>query len=227
MLPRIDDFFKDFDYGVHAWELIAEIFRNTDTLVTYNLIPLLKRALRNIAGLELETHKKTILLSFVNYFMFINGEPVHANQCNICQEVTSREGLNHLFTGSKIEKLEEYMGEMLISYADFMSDTRFLQEIPIPPELCYTIEYLKLLANTGAGHNSTTEAIASEQFPLEDGIQNLQIADFCYPYKTSVLYFIDSIYLDIEKETSDENVVRIKNVIDIVREDLEKYIQVQ
>jgi hypothetical protein len=118
------------------------------------------------------------------------------------------------------------MGEMLISYTDFMSDTRFLQEIPIPPELCYSIEYLKLLANCGQGKNSTTEAIASEQFPLEEGIKNLEIADFCYPYKTSLLYFIDSIYLDIEKETSDENVVRIKSVIDIVRLDLEAFISV-
>lgn len=227
MLPKIDDFFKDFDYGVHAWELIAEIFRNTDQLVTYNLVPLLKRALRNIAALELETHKKTIQLSFVNYFIFNKGEALPENQCLICAEVTQRDGLNHLFTGAKIEKLNEYMGEMLISYSDFMSDPRFLQEIPIPPELCYTIEYLKLLANCGVGYNSTTEAIASEQFPLEDGIENLKIADFCYPYKTSLLIFIDSIYLDIEKETSDENVIRIKTVIEIIRQDLEAYIGVQ
>ena len=88
MLPKIDDFFKDFDYGVHAWELIAEIFRNTDQLVTYNLVPLLKRALRNISALELETHKKTIQLSFVNYFIFNKGEALPENQCLICAEVT-------------------------------------------------------------------------------------------------------------------------------------------
>jgi hypothetical protein len=79
LLPKIEDFFKDFDYGVHAWELVAEIFRNTDQLLTYNLVPLIKRALRNISNLKLETHKKTILLSFVNYFMFNKGESIREN----------------------------------------------------------------------------------------------------------------------------------------------------
>ena len=39
LLPYIDDFIDDMEYGVHAWELVCEIFRNSDDLLNYpNLI---------------------------------------------------------------------------------------------------------------------------------------------------------------------------------------------
>ena len=60
---------NDMEYGVHAWELICEIFRNSDDLINYNLHPLLKKAIKLIDSLHLETQKKTILLSFLGYFM--------------------------------------------------------------------------------------------------------------------------------------------------------------
>ena len=65
------------------------------------------------------------------------------------------------------------MLEMKHLYKDFMKDEKFLQEIQIPPELCYTIEYIKLLATAGEGHNSKTEAMASDRFPIDDLISNL------------------------------------------------------
>ena len=62
---------------------------------------------------------------------------------------------------------------------------------------------------------------------LDDCIKNLTTADFCYPYKTALVFFIDNIYFDIEKEVSDDNINKIKTVIDIIRDDLEKFIGIQ
>jgi hypothetical protein len=79
-----------------------------------------------------------------------------------------------LFTGEAgMKDLRLYMLEMKSSYAEFMGDERFLQEIQIPPELCYTIEYIKLLAACGEGKHSATESIASEKLCIDDLIFNL------------------------------------------------------
>ena len=45
------------------------------------------------------------------------------------------------------------MLEMKCSYDEFLKDDRFKQEIQIPPELTYTIEYKKLLACAGHGRD--------------------------------------------------------------------------
>ena len=42
LIPYIDTFIDDMEYGVHSWELISEIFRNSDELINYNLTPVLK-----------------------------------------------------------------------------------------------------------------------------------------------------------------------------------------
>ena len=79
-----------------------------------------------------ETLKKTILLSFLSYFTKNISNQVMKNQFQICQEVTSsiRKNLDHLFVGEQGEKdLKLYMLEMKSSYAEFMKDERFLQEI--------------------------------------------------------------------------------------------------
>lgn len=94
-----------------------------------------------------------------------------------------------------------------------MGDERFLQEIQIPPELCYTIEYIMLLGKTGYEKNSATEAIASDKLPLYDLIKNMELADFCYPLKCSLIYFMDTIYFDVEKDVSDENISKMQKVI--------------
>lgn len=35
LIPHIDSFIEDMEYGVHSWELICEIFRNSDDLSNY------------------------------------------------------------------------------------------------------------------------------------------------------------------------------------------------
>lgn len=120
------------EFGVHAWELICEIFRNSNHLLTFNLVPLFKKAIKMIDMLPKETQKKTILLSFLIYYMKNGQNTVPKNQYLICIEVTSsiRKNLDHLFVGEQGEKdLELYMVEMKSSYAEFMKDERFLQEI--------------------------------------------------------------------------------------------------
>jgi hypothetical protein len=55
LLSHIDLFIDDMEYGVHAWELICEIFKNSDDLINYNLVPILKKAIKLIDQLHLET----------------------------------------------------------------------------------------------------------------------------------------------------------------------------
>jgi len=53
------------------------------------------------------------------------------------------------------------------------------------------------------------------------------MADFCYPLKSSLVYFMDTIYFDIEKEVTDENIAKMNMVIEIIYEDLEKFIRIE
>jgi hypothetical protein len=129
LIPYLDLFMEDMEYGVHAWELICEIFRNSDDLINYNLVPILKKSIKLIDSLHLETQKKTILLSFLGYFMNQSGNPVRENQILICQELTSsmRKNSDHLFVGEQgLKDLDLYMLEMKNLYAEFMGDDRFL-----------------------------------------------------------------------------------------------------
>jgi hypothetical protein len=41
----------------------------------------------------------------------------------------------------------------------------------------------------------------------------MKLADFCFPLKQALVYFMDSIYFDIEKDVSDDNVMRIYEVL--------------
>ena len=69
----------DMEFGVHAWELICEIFRNSDQLLTYNLTPIIKKAIKIIDHLPKEIQKKTTLLSFLIYFMTDKANPIKDN----------------------------------------------------------------------------------------------------------------------------------------------------
>lgn len=136
--------------------------------------------------------------------------------------------MDHLFVGEQgLNDLYLYMLEMKNAYQEFMSDERFLAEIQIPPELSYTIEYMKLLSHCGEGKNSITESIASDKLSIDDLIENLKMADFCYPLKSSLIYFMDSIYFEVEKDVTDENVEKMKTVIQIIHADIEKFIEIQ
>jgi hypothetical protein len=118
-----------------------------------------------------------------------------------------RKNSDHLFVGDQgLKDLHLYMLEMKNSYQEFMGDERFLQEIVIPPELCYTMEYISILALSGQGRNSATEAIASDKLPIDDLIKNMEMADFCYPFKSALVFFMDSIYFEVEKDVSDDNI---------------------
>lgn len=71
-----------------------------------------------------------------------------------------------------------------------------------------------------------TETRAQEKLPIDDIIENLKLADFCFPLKSALVFFIDSIYFDIEKDISDENIAKMTNIIVIIAGDLEKFIEI-
>ena len=108
-----------------------------------------------------------------------------------------------------------------------MSDDRYVQEIHIPPEISYTIEYLKLLGICGEDKNAITETRAQEKLPIDDILENMKLADFCFPLKNALVYFMESIYFDIEKDVSEENIQKMINFIVIISNDLERFNEMQ
>jgi len=132
LVDYLDLFIDDLEYGVHSFELIAEIFRNSELLLTYNLVPILKKVIKLIDSLPKETQKKTTMLSFLSYFMKYNGNSIRAIQNLICIEVTSgtRKNTDHLFVGEVgLKDLHLYILEMKNAYSEFMNDDRYVQEI--------------------------------------------------------------------------------------------------
>ena len=65
ILHHIDDFLEDLEYGVHALELIKEIFTDNENLMEYPLVPLIRRLAQAIDSIEKESMKKATLLSFI------------------------------------------------------------------------------------------------------------------------------------------------------------------
>jgi hypothetical protein len=74
-VDHIDLFIDDLEYGVHSWELISEVFKNSELLLTYNFHGLIKKVIKLIDSLPKETQKKTTMLSFLSYFINLNGNP--------------------------------------------------------------------------------------------------------------------------------------------------------
>ena len=66
---------EDIEIGVHAWELIAEIFNNSTLLLSFNVVPYIKKIIKIIDSLPKETAKKTTHLSFLGYFMKFDDKP--------------------------------------------------------------------------------------------------------------------------------------------------------
>jgi hypothetical protein len=83
------------------------------------------------------------------------------------------------------------------------------------------------LAYAGEGKNAGTETRAQEKLPINDIIENMKLADFCFPLKSALTYFMDSIYFDIEKDVSDENIQKMISFLEIISEDLERFIEIQ
>jgi len=55
----------------------------------------------------------------------------------------------------------------------------------------------------------------------------MKLADFCYPLKNAIVYFMDSIYFDIEKDVSDENINKMFDFIQEISKDLKNFIEIQ
>lgn len=107
------------EYGVHSWELIAEIFKNSELLLANNYYPLVKKVIKLIDSLPKETQKKTTMLSFLSYFMKFNGQCLKETQTLICMEITSvmRKNCDHLFVGELgLKDLHLYILEMKNAY---------------------------------------------------------------------------------------------------------------
>ena len=58
ILESMDDFLDDLEYGVHALELIKEIFTDNENLMEYPLVPLIRRLAITIDQIEKESMKK-------------------------------------------------------------------------------------------------------------------------------------------------------------------------
>lgn len=96
------------------------------------------------------------------------------------------------------------MAEMKQQYFEFMNDEKLMAEIDVPPEISYVISYILMISNSGIGKNSSTETRAQALFPVKDVIINLKLADFCYPLKSVLMFFLKNVYFEIEKEVSED-----------------------
>ncbi len=138
-----------------------------------------------------------------------------------------RKNSNYLFTGREgMENLTIYMAEMKQQYLEFMSDEKLMAEIDVPPEVSYTISYIQLIAFSGQGKNANCETRAQAIFPVQDVIANLRMADFCYPLKSALMFFLQHIYFDIEKDMNEDFQLSVWEVIEIIIEDLLKFVEV-
>lgn len=118
------------------------------------------------------------------------------------------------------------MAEMKQQYLEFMNDEKLVPEIDVPPELSYTITYIQLIAFAAQGKNASCETRAQAVFSIQDVITNMQIADFCYPFKSALLFFLQHVYFDIEKEVTEDFTKVVWQVLDIICEDMLKFTEV-
>ena len=101
ILEHIEDFFDDLDRGVHAFELIKEIFDDNENLLTYELNSLVKRFANVIEKIPIKNTKKATLISFMPRFMQYKGSNLKNVQNMILQEFTAthRKNLDYLYVG--------------------------------------------------------------------------------------------------------------------------------
>ena len=207
MINYIDEILEDLENGVHAVELIKEIFTDNENLMEFPLPPLIRKLAMSIDSIEKESMKKATLISFMPEFMKYRDEYQRHLQYLILSEFTSsaRKNSNSLYVGEKGQyELMLSMEEMRDSYQQFLKNPYLLAEIEMPPEMCYTMMYIRLIAMSGMGKNVQCETRAQALFPMKDLIANMEMADFCYPLKTSILLFLEQIYLDTEKDIGED-----------------------
>lgn len=83
-----------------------------------------------------------------------------------------------------------------------------------------------MISNSGIGKNASTETRAQALFPVKDVIVNLKLADFCYPLKSVLVFFLKNIYFEIEKEISEDFSMKVWEVIQIIIDDLTKFVEI-
>lgn len=161
--------------------------------------------------------------------MFYKDQYLKDNQYLILNEFTStqRENSVQLFRGEDgHEDLKIYMAEMKQQYYEFMNDDKLLPEIDVPPEVSYAITYIQLLSFAAQGKNASCETRAQAVFDVRDVIANMKISDFCYPFKSALLFFLQNAYFDIEKEVTEDFTKVVWQIVEIVVEDMKKFTEV-
>ena len=119
LLEHVDLFLDDMEYGTHALELIAEVFKDNEKLANYNIAPIVKKICSLADEQSIESPKKATLISFMKYLMIAKGNPIRDNQNLILNELTNSNRKNsiYLFQGQEgLETLELYMEEMKLHY---------------------------------------------------------------------------------------------------------------
>ena len=74
ILESIEMFLDDLEYGVHALELIKEVFTDNEHLLDFSLVPLIRKLAISIDNIEKESMKKATLISFIPQFMCYREE---------------------------------------------------------------------------------------------------------------------------------------------------------
>lgn len=157
ILNYIEDFYDDLQLGVHALELIKEIFDDNENLLTFELSGLIKRFANVIQEIGIEQTKKATLISFLPRFMSYKGGHLKSIQNMILQEFTAshrKKKLDYLYVGEEIASLERYVKDMEEQYQAFMKQDALVAEIKVPPQLSYTMCYMSLIAHAGMGKNA-------------------------------------------------------------------------
>jgi hypothetical protein len=54
----------------------------------------------------------------------------------------------------------------------------------------------------------------------------MKISDFCYPFKSALIFFLQNVYFDIEKEVTEDFTKVVWQVLEIVVEDMLKFTEV-
>jgi hypothetical protein len=76
MLEYIDLFLEDIECGVHALELISEIYKENPKLPLKNLSAIMKKVAYGISEMQFEEQRKSTFLSFLPMFMKYKGEGI-------------------------------------------------------------------------------------------------------------------------------------------------------
>jgi hypothetical protein len=112
----------------------------------------------------------------------------------ILNELTNANRKNslHLYTHETgFEQLELYLEEMRRHYAaNVLNEQSPNQEIFLPNELAYTIQFIRLLAISGSGRNAMTELKCQSFLSIKDITENMKLSQFCYPFKDVLLDFL-------------------------------------